>query len=161
MKSTTYRYAEKLGDFISVQRLLSKLETEYPDFNSWYWNKIIPKVSNSNTGTKIIITEKYGDLVGASIIKKDGNERKLCALRVIEKYQSRGIGLHLIDRSLKELDCSKPLCSVSQSMINEYSRIFINKYDFNLTYVYKGIYNRGMLEYEFNGIGKLQEKSSY
>ena len=55
------------------------------------------------------------------------------------------------DESLKQLNCDKPLASVSETMINEFSRIFINRYNFDLTYVHKGLYSKKQLEYQFNG----------
>ena len=73
------------------------------------------------------------------------------ALRIKEKFQSKGFGLYLIDESLKRLNIDKPLCSVSEKMINDYSRIFINRYKFDISHVYKGLYKKGELEYEFNG----------
>ncbi len=78
---------------------------------------------------QVILAFNKNDLVGVSILK-DKEEKKLRALRITEQYQNKGYGLYLIDESLKRLDCDKPLCSVSESMINDYSRIFINRYDF-------------------------------
>ena len=46
-------------------------------------------------------------------------------------------------------------------MINDYSRIFVNRYDFDLSHVYKGLYRKGKLEYEFNGGKTLTEKTLY
>ena len=100
------------------------------------------------------------ELVGISIIKKD-KEKKLCALRVNDKFKNRGYGLYMLDESLKRLEVDKPLCSVSEEMINEYSRIFVNRYDFDLSHVYKGLYRKGKLEYEFNGGKTLTEKTLY
>lgn len=67
----------------------------------------------------------------------------------------------MIDKSLTLLDTDKPLCSVSSDMFNNYSRIFINKYQFDLTHVYNGVYSKGKLEYEFNGNKKLNTSSGY
>ena len=46
-------------------------------------------------------------------------------------------------------------------MINDYSRIFINRYNFDLTHVYKGLYRKNKLEYEFNGNKTLKFKTAY
>ena len=159
-----YKFANSLGDFINTQKLLSNLELDYPSFNSWFWNKVIPNLNESSLfdiGTKIILLENKQELVGVSIIKRSINENKLCALRVIDKHQSKGLGIRLLDKSLKELNCDKPLCSVSQTMVNDYSRIFINRYNFDLTYVYKDLYKKQKLEYEVNGSKSLNIKTEY
>ena len=73
-----------------------------------------------------------------------------------------GYGLHLIDKSLELLECDKPLVSVSEDMLHQFSRIFINRYQFDMTYVHKGIYLPNKLEYQFNGIEKsLKIKTGY
>ena len=45
----------------------------------------------------------------------------------------------------------KPGVTVSEEMINLYSRTFVKRYGFELTDVTKGRYRRGKLEYGFNG----------
>ena len=137
---------------------IENLSNSYPGFYDWYWNKVTPGI---NSGTNELIMGLFkNELVGISIIKK-GEEKKLCALRVNDKFKNRGYGLHMLDESLKRLGIDKPLCSVSEDMINDYSRIFVNRYDFDLSHVYKGIYRKGKLEYEFNGDKTLTEKTLY
>ena len=46
-------------------------------------------------------------------------------------------------------------------MINDYSRIFVNRYGFDLTHVYKNLYLKNNLEYEFNGRKELKIKTNY
>lgn len=65
----------------------------------------------------------------------------------------------MIDQSLKELNNDKPVVSVAEEMINDFSRIFVNRYDFDMTYVYKNLYRKNKLEYEFNGKNDLKKKS--
>ena len=151
--------ASTLGEFIESLRVINNLNDYYPDFNSWYWNKVIPRIDNGIC--KILMGYKKQELVGISIIKKSSTETKLCALRVKDEFKLKGYSLKLIDDSLKRLDIDKPLCSVSCDMINDYSRIFINRYDFDLTHVYNGLYKKNKLEYEFNGNKKLSTKSGY
>ena len=137
---------------------IENLSNSYPGFYDWYWNKVTPGI---NSGTNELIMGLFkNELVGISIIKK-GEEKKLCALRVNDKFKNRGYGLHMLDESLKRLGIDKPLCSVSEDMINDYSRIFVNRYDFDLSHVYKGLYRKGKLEYEFNGDKTLTEKTLY
>jgi len=145
-----------LPSLYSAFTLLKPLSALYPDFSNWYFDKVIPGVINGDD--EVILIEKNNEIAGISIIKS-GDEKKLRCVRISEKYQKTGMGLYLIDESLKRLDCAKPIVSVAQEMINEYSRIFINRYDFDISFVYKDIYRKGKLEYEFNGNQTLKKKS--
>lgn len=153
-----YKFATTIPELVQSFDIIKKLDQSYPEFKHWYYNKVIPGVS---LGTdKVILAFHHGNLIGVSLIKSTETEKKLRALRIVDKYQNKGYGLHLIDRSLKELECDKPLASVSEDMLNYFSRIFINRYDFNMTYVHKGLYLPGKLEYQFNGLQEsLKEKS--
>ena len=143
-----FKNAKSLIELKVAFASIEKLGESYPNFYDWYWNKVTPGVICGND--QIIMAYKKDELVGISIIK-DSGEKKLRALRIKEKFQSKGFGLYLIDESLKRLNIDKPLCSVSEKMINDYSRIFINRYKFDISHVYKGLYKKGELEYEFNG----------
>lgn len=154
-----YLYASTITELHQAYNILTKLGELYPDFSSWYWNKVVPSVVLGKD--KVIMAYNRSALVGISIIKK-GRENKLRALRIEPKYQKMGYGLHLIDKSLELLECDKPLVSVSEDMLHQFSRIFINRYQFDMTYVHKGIYLPNKLEYQFNGIEKsLKIKTGY
>ena len=154
----TFKNASNILDLKNTYEILTKLEDNYPDFYDWYWNKIIPDIMLGSG--QVILAFNNDDLIGVSILK-DSVEKKLRALRITEQYQNKGYGLYLIDESLKRLGCDKPLCSVSENMINDYSRIFINRYEFDLTHVYKNLYLKNVLEYEFNGKKELKNKTNY
>lgn len=154
----TFKNANSIIDLKNTYEILTKLENSYPDFYDWYWNKIIPDTLLGKG--QVILAYNKNDLVGVSIIK-DNEEKKLRALRITDQYQNKGYGLYLIDESLKRLECDKPLCSVSENMINDYSRIFVNRYGFDLTHVYKNLYLKNNLEYEFNGRKELKIKTNY
>jgi hypothetical protein len=128
----------------------------YPDFSNWYWDKVVPGVLIGSD--KIIMAEKHGELVGIALIKI-GEEKKLRALRINEKFQSSGAGLYLIDEALRLLGTDKPVATVAEEMIHDYSRIFVERYGFNLSRVHKGMYRKGKLEYSFNEKIDLKNKS--
>ena len=136
--------------------LLQPISRLYPNFSDWFFDKVIPGVILGKD--KVILLEKNNEIAGISIIKK-GDENKLRCVRVSEKYQRTGLGLYLIDESLKQLDCAKPVVSVAEEMMHDFSRMFINRYDFDLSHVYNGLYRKGKLEYEFNGNENLAKKS--
>ena len=151
-----FKNAKSLIELKVAFASIEKLGESYPNFYDWYWNKVTPGVICGND--QIIMAYKKDELVGISIIK-DSDEKKLRALRIVDKFQKRGYGLYLIDESLKRLNTDKPVCSVNEDLINDYSRIFVNSYKFNLSHVYRGIYQKGKLEYEFNGLSNLKEKN--
>lgn len=95
---------------------------------------------------KVILVKKRADLVGVLMLK-DGVEKKIRAIRVVDKFQKRGYGLHIIDHALKVLDTNKPVASVAYELLDDYARIFINRYGFNITHVYNGLYRKHHLEY--------------
>ncbi len=142
-----YQTTTKLSDAILARVMLRGLESYYPDFDYWFVNKCIPGIVLGND--TLIVAREHGQIVGVALGKK-AEETKLRCVRVMPDYQNKGVGLHLIDRTLKQLDCDKPLVTVSEEMLHLYSRAFINRYHFDLTQVDKGLYRRGKLEYIFN-----------
>jgi len=153
-----FRTPNSITDLYQAFNVLKPLSNFYPDFDNWYWDKVVPGIM---LGTdKIIMAEKKGELVGISLIK-DGDEKKLRALRIDPKFQKSGAGLYLIDESLKILNCDKPMATVAEEMFHQYSRIFVERYDFNLSHVYKGLYRKGKLEYTFNEEKTLTQKSGF
>ena len=150
--------AKSVTELYHVLKMVQPISIMYPGFVDWFWDKVVPGVVNGSD--KVILGLNKGNIIGVSMIKLTG-EKKLRALRVEDKYQKKGYGLHLIDKSLELLGTDKPIVSVSEEMINQYSRIFINRYNFDMTFVYNGLYRKGVLEYEFNGNKALDQKSVY
>ncbi len=140
--------ANNIFQFHDTYNILEELGQNYPDFHNWYWNKVVPGVLLDKD--EIILAYRKKSLVGVSIIK-DSYEQKIRALRISPAFQNKGYGLYLIDESIKRLNNDKPLASVSEDMINDFSRVFINRYNFDITHVHKGLYIPKKLEYQFNG----------
>lgn len=143
-----YVQSNRLADIVFARKMLIGLEDYYPDFDYWFVNKCIPGIVTGND-TLVLAKNKSG-IVGVAIGKKTDTETKLRCVRVLPSYQNSGAGIHLIDKTLRLLDCDKPYCTVSESMIHQFSRPFINYFNFSLTQVHKGLYKPGVLEYAFN-----------
>lgn len=116
-----FKNATTIIELHSMFQLVKNLNNQYPNFYDWYWNKVVPNVLLNND--EVIMAFKKNEIVGLSIIKKE--IPKLSAVRILEQYKNKGYGLDLIDESLKRLNVDKPLCSVSEEMIHDYSRLFI------------------------------------
>lgn len=97
----------------------------------------------------MIIAEENHQIIGVLLAKK-GIEDKLRCIRVRPEYINKGVGCQLIDRALRNLSNDKPVVSVSEELIHNYSKIFVNRYDFILDDVQRGTYRDNKLEYFFN-----------
>lgn len=138
----------RLADAVLAFEVVKGLKNLYPGLGFWYNNKVVPGIV---TGEDILIVAKDRDkIVGVSLGKKRDYETKLRMVRVDPEYQKSGLGLKLVDKMLVALDCDKPFCTVSEEMLHDFSRPFINKYKFTLSTVQKGMYRPRKLEYVFN-----------
>jgi hypothetical protein len=150
----TYRTASGLTELFQAFQLLKNLDVYYPGFDSWFINKCMPSISSGTD--KMVIAENDNQMIGVSIIKNSEEEKKLRCVRVVPEYKGRGVALHLMDRSLVLLDCDKPAVTVAEELFHDWSRIFVNRYDFDLSTVAKGAHRPGKLEYFFNGKGIIE-----
>jgi GNAT superfamily N-acetyltransferase len=145
----TFSTSRRLADAMVARGMLDGLENYYPDFGHWYVNTCIPGiVLGSDT---MLVARDGAKIVGIALGKKTPEETKLRCVRVLPQYQSKGVGLHLIEKMLRELDADKPHCTVAEEMMHQFSRAFVNYFDFKLSRVDKGVYRPGKLEYIFNG----------
>lgn len=144
----SYQPTRRLADAMVVRGVLDGLENYYPDFGSWYVNKAIPGIVLGKD--VLLVARDKTQIVGVAMGKRTRRETKLRCVRVVPGYQSRGVGIHLIERMLRQLDCDKPHCTVSEEMLHQFARPFVNHFDFQLSRVDKGVYRPQKLEYVFN-----------
>ena len=143
----SYRRCTGLADAFIARYQLTDLETFYPGFDSWFVNRVIPGIVAGDD--PFFIAEEHGKPIGLAI-GKSGARPKLRCVRVLPLYQNRGIGLHLIDRVLRELDTDQQTVTVCEELFMTWARIFTNRYQFALTHVHKGAYRPGKLEFIYN-----------
>lgn len=154
----TYRTTKSIFDCYRAFELTEGLDVFYPDIKDWFWNKVVPSTITGNSS--IVLAEEHDQVIGLSMVKA-GDDPKIRCLRVRPEYANRGVGIHLIDKSLRLLDHDKPMVTVPEEKINELSRIMVNRFDFDLRYVDRGLYRPGKLEYQFNGQENQRIKSAY
>ena len=145
MKIEVVRDLPRLGQIYNEIKMLDNF---YPNFAYWYFHRFVPDVLLGQS-VALTLQNRYNDDVGFALLK-NSEEKKLRCLRIKPQYKNRGYAMHLIDESLKILNEDHPLCTVSEEMINEYARIFVNRYDFHLTSVERHLYRCGKNEYIFN-----------
>lgn len=144
-----YEQGKRLTDALVAFQLLDGMDNLYPDFSYWFTNRVMPGVV---VGSDILMLAKdHHQVIGVGLGKRNRHETKLRCIRVIPEYQNRSVGINLVERMLRVLDSDRPSCTVAEEMFHQFSRPFINHFDFNLTRVEKGMYRPGKLEYVFNG----------
>ncbi|QXO11022.1 hypothetical protein pEaSNUABM54_00196 [Erwinia phage pEa_SNUABM_54] len=126
---------------------LLTLDQYYPNIGDWFERKVL----SDSTGSSVAIGAFESDTLVGFVLGKRGDESKLRCVRVAESHQNSGLGLKLLERGMDLLECEQPLVTVSEELLGQYSRIFVNRYGYSLDQVVKGAYRRGKLEYVFNG----------
>jgi ribosomal protein S18 acetylase RimI-like enzyme len=144
-----YERAHRLVDTVNAYRLLDGLENYYPEFGYWYKNRVMPGVMMGQD--VLMLAREHGQVIGVGLGKRNDHETKLRCIRVLPEYQGRSVGIHLVEKMLRELDDDKPSCTVAEEMLHQFSRPFINLFKFDVSRVEKGLYRPGKLEYVFNG----------
>lgn len=135
----------------SIEALLAlpfivSIDKYYPDIKHWYVNKVVPGIAVNND--ILLMAKENNRLIGIGLAKCS-DENKLRCIRVLDEYKGYGLGIKLMDKTL-DLIGNKPVVSVSEELLHDYSRIFINRYNFTLSNVTKGQYRKNKLEYFFN-----------
>lgn len=121
----------------------------YPEFHAWLANRVLPGLYSGER--KMLLEYIQGELAGIAIIKESAEEKKLCCIRVLPKFQGSGIGVRLMKRCFEALDTQNPLVTVSEENIYMFNRLF-NYFGFELGGTYKDIYRPEKTEYSFNGL---------
>lgn len=127
---------------------LQDVRSYYPNFLQWYYLKVLPQIA---TGKRdVVLYTHYSDVCGIEILK-NGEEKKICTLKVNAEYQKRGIGKKLFETSFKILQTDNPIITVSDSKVFQFRRV-LNDYKFQLTQVCRDKYIKGKSELVFNGM---------
>lgn len=124
--------------------ILKGVDKQYPKMEEWL------RSLKTGVETPIITVKRNGIVVGICIGKDTVAEKKLRCVRVHPDYQNSGIGPKMIDKMMEILKTNKPLCTVPEEQLHQFSRMFINRYGYSLDAVNKGMYRPGKLEYVFN-----------
>ena len=84
-------------------------------------------------------------------MKRKKDDKKICSIFVIKEQRNKGIATALLEKSFDYLKTNKPLISISENKIQQFSSI-IKKYNWKQEQVLeKGYYNKTSREIVFNG----------
>lgn len=141
-----------VNDYIEAENLSTicrgSFGKYYPGFENWYRSRILPGIGFSRWLLKATIN---GKLVGISILKDDGVEKKICSLRVDINHRGQGIGSTLIKTSIDLLGENRPLITVPQEVVPVMSPI-LEKFRFEAMGCYPDFYRNGSSEFFYNGV---------
>lgn len=126
---------------------LSGLTNIYPNIYEWFERKVIPGLE---TGERVIIIlyDDEGES-GLSILKIP--EKKICYFRIVESKRRKGYGTMLMNESIRILQTSLPMISVSYNSLNTMSPFLIEKFGFKIT-DFSIIPESKVVEFFFNSI---------
>lgn len=132
----------------STRDHLIHLSSFYPSFAHWYDQKVVQGLRQGHR--TLVLRYIDGRLGGIAITKDDGQEKKLCCLRVLPHWNGSGLGLRLFDDSFEVLATEKPLLSVSDEQLLKFHRIFTH-FGFVHGERYDDLYRVGCVEHSYNG----------
>lgn len=140
----------------TIYREISGLEYIYPNFASWFWQKVAPGV---NDGSRSIFLHSRGNnLTGVIIAKRSQTERKLCTVWVKQPYRGQKIAPKLIGAALHWLECTHPLITIPEERLASFAPI-ISHLGFMRTQILRDYYRPGHREFVFNGQFNITDQS--
>ena len=71
----SFNVAQNMFEFIKIYNNIKNIGQYYPDFYSWYFNKVIPSALLHED--KLIYMLKDNEFVGSIMIKNTENEKKI------------------------------------------------------------------------------------
>ena len=94
---------------------------QYPEYYKWYYQNNIPRIIKGD-GEAIFYLDGF-QVVALSILKKTDEEAKICTLLINDDYRKRGYSALILEESFKYLGTEKPLITIPEKRIKEFSNI--------------------------------------
>ena len=120
----------------------------YPGFDDWYCSKVLPGIGSSRRVLKAVSGRR---LAGICILKDDGDEKKICSLRVDVNHRRQGVGTALIAASIELLNDERPLITAPQEVMPSLAPL-LKRFGFEATAECRGLYRKNASEFIFNGV---------
>lgn len=140
---------DSIWSLLDIYGQLADLKNEYPNFSTWFSNKVVPDVLGGKRIIVIASDVKSKELIGVMILK-NSTEKKICTLRVVAGHRGQGIGTELIKYALDYFDGAHPLVTVPEEHFTEYDKLF-KSFGFKEMYAYSGYYRQDKIEHAYNG----------
>ena len=94
---------------------------QYPDYYKWYYQTNLPRIIDGN-GEAIFYLDGF-QVVGLSMLKKTGDESKICTFLINEDYRKKGFSKLILEDSFAYLGTDKPLITIPKKRLDEFSKI--------------------------------------
>jgi predicted transcriptional regulator len=117
--------------------MIEESEDLYPGIDIWFKKKVTPELQKGSRHAIIVYSD--GEPVGSAVIRR-GSEAKLCSMRVLDDFQSDGIGSLLMALITLELhnninrktsSCSNIHFTIPEDIWDNY-QLFFKDYGFNM-----------------------------
>lgn len=135
------------NDVFVAWKFLHDLDLYYPNFEFWFFNKVLPGIATGRR--KILIKKSCDQVIAVAILKKHIEETKICTFRVLEDVKGNGVGTELMLESLEWLQCSKPLITVNEENAPDLER-FLRKFHFQKSATINSLYRPKKKEIIYN-----------
>lgn len=135
-----------------VESQLLELASSYPDIAQWYSNKVVPELYASPPTRNIFLAmpkDEPDKLAAFCIVKRSVEEKKVCTIFVLDRFQGKGLGSVLFERAFLFLQTRLPSFSISQRLITDFSGL-IEKFGFVQGPTMQDCYVKGDAEIFFN-----------
>lgn len=123
--------------------------SDYPERFRWCWTKQAPGVLDETR--EIIAACINGRIAGVIFLKKDGAERKICTLYVLDEFREKGLATVLLNEAFAWLGTTRPLITIADYKVGMFEGL-IKKHHWRKTQVLdSGYYNNHSKEFVYNG----------
>lgn len=142
---------------VQIYLIIESICKDYPGYKKWFLEKQLSAIESDERNI-LFVKNNENKIIALACLKKTDEEQKICTLYVSEEYRNMNIGSQLVEESIKWLENSKPLITISDYKFEMFESL-IEKYDWQLTEAITGIYNEESKELCFNGT--LSDKTKY
>ncbi|VEG71520.1 ribosomal-protein-alanine acetyltransferase [[Pasteurella] aerogenes] len=127
-------------------------EDIYPGISVWFDKVKQEAIDTPNQREIFLVITNEGailKIIAILIVKNKDEEKKICTIRVDERYRKQGIGTALFAKAFEYLDTRMPLITVSEECC-PCLKYLLNKYNFKETSRRLNMYRTGKIEYIYN-----------
>ncbi|MBD9627993.1 hypothetical protein IB279_34125 [Ensifer sp. ENS06] len=132
---------------VDVYAALADVCHLYPNFEEWYWDKVVPELGVSRS---IFVDWMNERITGVVIAKRTCDEQKVCTVWVDKGFRAQGVASSLIGEASRWLGTDYPMITIPQNRLSEFSGI-LRSGRFAQTQKLASYYRAGETEHVFNG----------
>lgn len=125
---------------IRLRSFLTEAASIYPEFDAWYYFKFLRNIGNDMAPRHVIYAHDGSRLLGASLLKADLVEKKICSFKIDPSARLLGVGEELMKKSLAYLNSDDNLITVTDSKTEEFSPL-LSKMGFKIVHRSIGLYS--------------------